>query len=64
MRPSPSSGAVIRCYWLMLNLVLDLVVLVPMSGMQVTEYFFDIGIRYLLLPIIACAMGLVASRIS
>ena len=57
---SMKSGLVIGCYWLALNLILDLLVLVPMSGMGLTEYFYDIGLRYLLLPIIAAAMGVVA----
>lgn len=56
------SGAVIGCYWLALNLILDFLVLVPMSGMAVADYLYDIGLRYLLLPIIAAAMGAVAQR--
>lgn len=55
------SGAAIGCYWLALNLMLDLLILVPMSAMTYTEYFYDIGLRYLLLPIIAAAMGKVAT---
>ena len=56
------SGATIGCYWLVLNLVLDMVVLIPMSGMAFSEYFYDIGLRYFLLPIIAVAMGVVAQH--
>ncbi len=59
---SMNSGLIIGCYWLALNLVLDLVVLVPMSGMSMTEYFYDIGLRYLLLPIIATGMGMAAQK--
>jgi hypothetical protein len=62
VEPTPSSAAVVGVYWLILNWALDLAVLVPMSGMQITEYFFDIGLRYLLLPIIAVAMGIAAKR--
>lgn len=56
------TGTIVGCYWLFLNLVLDLIILVPMTGMALTEYFFDIGLRYLLLPIIAVAMGAVAQQ--
>ena len=56
------SGLIIGCYWLGLNLLFDLLILVPMSGMAVGEYFYDIGLRYLLLPIIATAMGVVAKQ--
>jgi hypothetical protein len=52
-----TSGIVIGLYWLVLNWGLDIVVLLPMSGTSLTDYFYDIGIRYLSLPIIAAGMG-------
>ena len=55
-------GVVIGCYWLALNLIFDLLVLVPMSGMRISDYFYDIGLRYLLLPMVAGAMGVVADQ--
>lgn len=62
IEPTLWTGFTIGCFWLLLNLALDLLILVPMSGMGFTEYFYDIGLRYFLLPIIAAAMGLVAQR--
>lgn len=59
---SVMSGATIGCYWLALNLILDALILVPMSGMTFTDYFPDIGLRYVLLPIIGVGMGAVAQR--
>lgn len=56
------SGVAIGCYWLALNLILDLLILVPMSGRGFAEYFYDIGLRYFLLPMIAAAMGAVAQQ--
>lgn len=60
--PSPMSGLVVGVLWLALNLVLDFAILLPMSGTNVPDYLADIGLRYLLLPIIAVAMGAVAQR--
>ena len=60
--PSLRTGLGIGCYWLVMNLLLDLLILVPMVHMAVQEYAFDIGIRYLLIPIIGATIGIVAER--
>jgi hypothetical protein len=62
LEPTVRSGLSLGLYWLAINLVLDLIVLVPLAGMTVVGYFYDIGLRYLLIPIIATAMGAVAER--
>ncbi len=41
----------------MISIVLDLAVLLPMSGMAIVPYFTDIGLRYLIIPIITVGMG-------
>lgn len=58
--PTLRSGLALGLLWLVLNLGLDLAVLVPMAKMTTAGYLQDIGLRYLLLPIVAAAMGLVA----
>jgi hypothetical protein len=60
--PSAQSGLALGCYWLAINLVLDFAILVPLVQMPVTTYIFDIGLRYLLIPIISTAIGIVAQR--
>lgn len=60
--PTWRSGLALGLYWLAINLVLDLIALLPLTGMTVVDYLFDIGFRYLLIPIIAMAMGTVAER--
>ncbi len=55
------SGLALGCYWLVLNLALDLLVLVPLSGMSIKMYVYDIGLRYLLIPIMSTAMGVAVS---
>lgn len=42
------------------RLVLDLIMLVALFKMPLMLYFYDIGLRYLLLPIISVGMGAVA----
>ena len=58
--PTGSKGLAIGALWLVINLLLDALVLLPMSGMGFVPYFMDIGLRYLMLPLIAWAMGAMA----
>jgi len=62
VEPSLRSGLALGLSWLTINLALDLAILVPLTGMSIVGYLFDIGLRYLLIPIIAAAVGLVAER--
>lgn len=39
------------------NILLDLVVLLPMSGMNIDAYFSEIGLRYLGMPAMSMAIG-------
>jgi hypothetical protein len=60
--PSWRTGLMLGGYWFAINLALDLLVLVPFTKMPLALYFSDIGLGYLLIPIIATAMGVVAAR--
>lgn len=62
LEPSVRNGLVLGMIWLAINLGLDLAILVPLIRMPVVTYFYDIGLRYLLIPIIAVAIGSVAGR--
>jgi hypothetical protein len=55
-------GILIGVSWLVINWVMDGLVLLPMSGMDVATYFSQIGIRYLVIPVIAIGMGFVLER--
>jgi hypothetical protein len=59
---SPASGFALGCYWLAINVLLDLVALVLLMKMPLALYLYDIGLRYLLIPIISTSMGIVAAR--
>lgn len=62
LQPTLRSGLTLGCYWLAINLVLDLAILVPFTKMPVDLYLYDIGLRYLMLPIISAGMGMVGSQ--
>jgi hypothetical protein len=59
-----SEGVVIGVVWLVLNILLDLLILVPMSKMAIGTYFAQIGLEYLTIPTMSIAMGLVARTVS
>ncbi len=52
-----NAGITIGLAWFLISIVLDLAVLVPMSGMAIVPYFTEIGLRYLIIPIITVGMG-------
>ncbi|TGN18860.1 hypothetical protein [Leptospira idonii] len=43
--------------WFLQNIGLDLLILIPMSGMSVPAYFVQIGLRYLVMIIIGATVG-------
>jgi len=59
--PSLRSGIAIGSFWFLVNTLLYLSILVPMTKMSFGEYFSEVGIRYLLIPIMAGGMGAVGS---
>jgi len=60
--PSLAGGVLIGLVWFLMNIFLDLSILVPMTKMNLDAYFFQIGLRYLLIPIMAAAMGAIGSK--
>jgi hypothetical protein len=57
LKPSAWTGLALGLYWLAINLGLDLAILVPFAKMSTLTYFYDIGVRYLLIPIFSTAVG-------
>lgn len=51
------TGCRIGSLWFALNILLDVLILLPLSGMSFGDYFAQIGLRYLMIPIIATAFG-------
>ncbi|MDD3069902.1 MAG: hypothetical protein PHX88_01740, partial [Methanoculleus horonobensis] len=50
-------GALLGGVWLLINWVLDALILLPVSGMDAGTYMAEIGLRYLMIPIIAVGIG-------
>lgn len=51
-------GALIGVVWFLISVIIDLFLFLPPSPMQmsITSYFMDIGITYLIIPIITMGM--------
>lgn len=50
-------GIIVGLTWFSINILLDLLVLIPMSGMSVADYFTQIGLRYLVMPVMSIMVG-------
>lgn len=50
-------GIITGVVWFGLNILLDLLILIPMSGMFIKDYFTQIGIRYLAIPAMSITVG-------
>ena len=50
-------GILVGLTWFGINILLDLLFLIPMSGMSVADYFTQIGIRYLVIPAMCITVG-------
>jgi hypothetical protein len=55
-------GALTGFFWLAINLVLDIVILVPFAKMAYKDYFSAIGLRYLQIPIFCLMAGFLLHR--
>jgi hypothetical protein len=55
-------GITVGLAWLTINIILDLIILIPMSRMNTGAYFAEIGLRYLTIPITSTAIGYVAEN--
>lgn len=56
-------GVIVGLAWFAINIIMDLAVLVPMSGMSIGSYFAQIGLRYIIIPTMSTAMGYVADSV-
>ncbi|WP_048180702.1 hypothetical protein [Methanoculleus sediminis] len=55
-------GALLGGIWLLINWALDTIILLPLSGMDAGTYMGEIGLRYLMIPIIAVGIGYAAEQ--
>ena len=50
-------GIIVGVVWFVMNILLDVLVLLPMSGMSFPNYFVQIGLGYLAMPAMSVAVG-------
>lgn len=50
-------GLLLGALWLAINLLFDLLVLVPMGKMPIGQYFLEIGVGYLMIPAMTILCG-------
>ena len=56
------SGIIIGISWFIINILLDVIILLPMSKMSMSDYIAQIGIRYLLIPIMCILCGYLLNK--
>jgi len=52
-----TEGIIVGFTWLIINIVLDIFILIPMSEMSLPSYFAEIGLRYLVMPVMGIMVG-------
>jgi len=55
-------GIIVGIVWFVINIILDLLVLIPLSGLSVGDYFIQIGLRYLVMPVMSIMAGKVLAE--
>ena len=55
-------GIIVGVVWFAINILLDLLVLIPMTGISIVDYFPQIGLRYLVMPVMSIMVGTVLSN--
>lgn len=57
-------GVVIGIVWMVISWVLDVVILLPLSGDSIGQWFGAIGVRYVSMLFVAVLVGAVAQRMA
>ncbi|MFC1823531.1 hypothetical protein ACFL9T_12545 [Thermodesulfobacteriota bacterium] len=57
-----NEAIIIGLSWFAINIILDLIILLPMMKVSIGTYFAQIGLRYLVIPVMSIAMGYVAEN--
>jgi len=55
-------GIIVGLIWFIINIVLDLVVLIPMSKMSIPDYFTQIGLGYIVIPVMCIMVGAILAN--
>jgi uncharacterized membrane protein YpjA len=55
-------GIIVGIVWFAVNILLDIIILIPMTGMSIADYFPQIGLRYLVMPVMSIVVGVVLTN--
>jgi hypothetical protein len=48
--------------WFVINILLDVIILIPMAKMSFADYFMSIGLRYIQMPVFTIVTGIVLQQ--
>lgn len=51
------NGAIVGLFWFAINIILDVVILIPIMKTNFADYFMSIGLSYFAIPVISATMG-------
>jgi signal transduction histidine kinase len=55
-------GIIVGLTWFAINIILDIIILIPMSGMSLADYLLQIGLGYLVIPAMSITAGTVLAN--
>jgi hypothetical protein len=56
------AGCLSGCIWLLINWALDILFLIPLNGLDISTYYYEIGFRYLMIPVMTIMSGYIAKN--
>ncbi len=56
-------GLIVGFSWLVINWLLDILILLPMAKMSFGDWFTQIGLRYLVIPVFSISFGYIAEML-
>jgi hypothetical protein len=61
----PKAGVIAGLVWFAISIIVDLALFLPVSPMQMgfTDYMMDIGLTYVMIPVITTGMGYMAQNL-
>lgn len=51
------NGVITGLSWFAINIILDVIILIPIMKVTFADYFMSIGLRYIVIPVISITMG-------
>lgn len=57
-----SRSIMVGVLWFVINILMDVIILIPMSVMTYQHYFYSIGIRYLTIPAFSIGVGYILKK--